>query len=235
NEKAFQQGIKQLLKEFPVFDENGERLVGGRDLTWRLRPTWVKRRKQISGSSSSHGMLAMLLGHASTVTTDVHYDNSPLAQQERYDRLESELEAVLRLMRNDWEVELIKIDSILENWEDEQAVREASRYQRRNTPLLPHILDAAEKEIEELLKETGGDLRQTQSTLIQKLALYPDGDFPVSEYSMYGDDSWVIFKGQDGEVIRINFDGMSEHGVSIKKSIVYHLIPEFAPFAGIRS
>ncbi|MBD8473231.1 tyrosine-type recombinase/integrase [Pseudomonas sp. CFBP 8770] len=97
------------------------------------------------------------------------------------------------------------------------------------------ILDAAEKEIEDLLKETGGDYRQTQSTLLQKLALYPAGNFPVSEYSMYCDDSWIIFKGPDGEVTRINFDAMSEHGVSIKKSIVYHLIPDFAPFAGIRS
>jgi hypothetical protein len=250
NEKAFQQGIKQFLKEFPIFDEDGERLMSGIDLTWRLRPTWVKRRKQISDSSSSHGMLAMLLGHASTVTTDVHYDNSPPAQQERYDRLESELEAVLRLMRsgkfegmlgtppkeaaiqlplkifhipgmerplwgcanqrkptwigaarnvplgqrcyvvskcmfcsqciifedslpylierrihvveiiddqpksaseysNDWEVELIKIDSILENWEDEQAVREASRYQRRNTPLLPRDMNFLQVILEE--------------------------------------------------------------------------------------
>lgn len=248
NEKAFQQGIKQFLKQYPIYDEDGERLTGAIDLTWRLRPTWVKRRKEMTGAS--HGLLAMFLGHASTVTTDVHYDNSPSAQKERYDRLESELEAVVKLMRagkfdgmlgpppqdtatqlplkifhipgmekplwgcanqrkpawlgasrhvepgqrcyvisqcvfcsqciifedslpylierrihvveiiedqpttasdysNDHELELAKIDSIFDSWDDEQAIREASRYQRRNTPLLPRDLNFLQVILEE--------------------------------------------------------------------------------------
>ncbi len=250
NEKAFLQGIKQFLKRYPVY-ENGERLLAGKDLTTRLRPTWVKLQKE--KKKSSHGLLALLLGHASTVTTDVHYDNSALAQQERYDRLESELEAVLALMlsgnfdgmlgtppqqavqlpfkvfhipgmekplwacanqlqptwhgarnrvpegkrcyviskcvfcsqcnifedslpylverrihvleliedqpesssdySNDYEIELMKIDSILDNWDDEQAVREAARYQRRNTPLLPRDLNFLQLILEEEDKE----------------------------------------------------------------------------------
>lgn len=248
NEKAFQQGNKQFLKQYPIYDEFGERLTGGKDLTWRLRPTWVKRRKEMTGSS--HGLLAMFLGHASTVTTDIHYDNSALAQQERYDRLESELEAIIKLMRagkfegmlgippqeaatqlplkifhipgmekplwgcanqyeptwlgaarhvepgkrcyvisqctfcsqciifedslpylierrihvveiiddqpptasdysSNHELELAKIESIFERWDDEQAIREASRYQRRKTPLLPRDLNFLQVILEE--------------------------------------------------------------------------------------
>lgn len=95
NEKAFQQGIKQFLRQHPIY-ENGERLMSAKDLTTRLRPTWVRIQK--TKRNASHGLLALLLSHSSPVITDVHYDNSPLAQQERYDRLESELEAVLALM-----------------------------------------------------------------------------------------------------------------------------------------
>ena len=97
------------------------------------------------------------------------------------------------------------------------------------------MLDAAEQELELLLLETSGTTPQTESTLLRKLELFPDGDFPVSQYSMYRDSSWVIFKDKDGAVTRITFDNLPEHIKSIKKSIMYHLIPEFAPFAGIRA
>ena len=95
--------------------------------------------------------------------------------------------------------------------------------------------DAAEQEIEQLLLETGGEARQIESTLLKKLELYPEGNFPVSAYSLYSDSSWIIFKDKDGTVTRVTFDDMSEHAISIKKSIIYHLIPDYAPFAGIRS
>lgn len=97
------------------------------------------------------------------------------------------------------------------------------------------IQDAAEQELERLLLEATGDTAQTESTLLTKLKLYPDGNFPISPYSDYGDDSWIIFKDSDGTVMRVTFDNLSEHMKSIKKSIMYHLIPDFAPFAGIRA
>ncbi|MBF4559219.1 hypothetical protein H7698_24365 [Pseudomonas sp. p50] len=246
NDKAFLQGIKQFLQKYPVF-ENGEQLMSGQDLTTRLRPTWVKLQK--AKKNVSHGLLALMLGHSSPETTDVHYDNSPLAQQERYDRLETEMEAIVALMLSGhfegmlgtppqeavqlpfkvfhipgqekplwacanqrqptWqgarhrvpegercyviskcmfcrqctvfedslpylverrihveeliedqpesssdyssshEIELMKIDSILDNWTDEQSVREAVRYQRRNTPLLPRDLNFLQLILEE--------------------------------------------------------------------------------------
>ncbi|MBX5805106.1 hypothetical protein [Pseudomonas sp. LP23] len=238
NEKAALQGAKQFLKKYEVL-EDGKRLTSASDITMRLRSTWVKRRK--AAGDTSHGYLALFLGHSSKSTTDIHYDNSPVAQAERYDRLESELEAILALMyegkfdgmlgtpaqeavnlplkvfhipgmekplwacinqtqpkwpgaatrvepgkkcyvvskcvfcsqcfmfedslpylmerrihvteliddlpatssdySSEYEIELAKIDSILDNWEDDQAIKEAARYQRRNSPLLPRDLN----------------------------------------------------------------------------------------------
>jgi predicted DNA-binding protein YlxM (UPF0122 family) len=246
NAKAFQQGTKQFLKQHPIY-ENGERLTSGNQLTTRLRPTWVKRQK--ASKNTSHGLLALFMGHAQSVTTDVHYDNSALAQLERFDRLESELEAVLALMlsgnfegmlgtppekavqlpfkvfhipgmekalwacanqrkpawhgaelriregercyviskcmfcsqctvfedslpylierrihvnelledqspsssdySNDLQIELMIVDSILDKWDDQDAVLEAVRYQRQNAPLLPRDLNFLQVILEE--------------------------------------------------------------------------------------
>lgn len=246
NDKAFLQGIKHFLKTYEIY-ESGERLTGAKDLTPKLRPTWVKRRKQ--AGDTSHGLLAMFLGHNSPTTTDVHYDNSPYAQAERYARLESELEAVLDLLytgkfegivgtpiqepvnlpfkvyhipgmarplwactnqknptwhgaksrvkpgekcyvvgkcvfcsraymfedslpylmerrihvveimddqppsasdySSELEIEISLIDDILDNWEDDRAIKEAARYQRRNTPLLPRDLNFLQIILEE--------------------------------------------------------------------------------------
>ncbi|MFJ2548822.1 tyrosine-type recombinase/integrase [Pseudomonas sp. NPDC087612] len=97
------------------------------------------------------------------------------------------------------------------------------------------LQDAAELELERLLQETGGTVKQTHSSLLKKLELFPDGYFPVSAYSMYSEPSWVIFKDQYGTATRLSFEGLLPHVASIKKSIIYHLIPEFAPFGGIRA
>lgn len=97
------------------------------------------------------------------------------------------------------------------------------------------IQDAAEQELERLLIEGAGTATQTESTLLKKLELYPDGSFPISPYSNYIDSSWILFKDEDGTVVRLMFDNMPEHMISIKKSIIYHLIPDFSPFGGIRA
>lgn len=95
--------------------------------------------------------------------------------------------------------------------------------------------DEGELELERMLLEATGTATQTESTLLKKLELYPDGDFPISKYSLYRDPSWIIFKDEDGTVMRVTFDSLSDPMKAIKKSIMYHLIPEFAPFAGIRA
>jgi integrase len=97
------------------------------------------------------------------------------------------------------------------------------------------LQDAAEQELERLLIEAAGNATQTESTLLKKLELCPDGSFPISPYSEYRDSSWILFKDEDGTVTRLMFDNLPESMISIKKSIIYHLIPDFSPFGGIRA
>lgn len=47
------------------------------------------------------------------------------------------------------EIEIALIDDILDNWEDDRAIKEAARYQRRNTPLLPRDLNFLQVILEE--------------------------------------------------------------------------------------
>ena len=47
------------------------------------------------------------------------------------------------------EIEIALIDDILDNWEDDRAIKEAARYQRRNTPLLPRDLNFLQIILEE--------------------------------------------------------------------------------------
>lgn len=97
------------------------------------------------------------------------------------------------------------------------------------------LQDEVEQELEQLLIETTGNTLPTESTLLKKLELFPDGGFPISPYSNYGDSTWILLRDKDGTVTRVMFDNLPEHIVSIKKSIIYHLIPDFSPFGGIRA
>ena len=246
NMKAFLRGVKDFLTAYPVY-ENGNRLVSAKQITKRLRPTWtlIQRNKHGSGL----GLLSMLMSHVDSMVTDVHYDSSGAAVQDRYNRLRSELEAIMDLLRQrhfkgllgkreerrvelplkifhipgmekplwgcsnqlkpTWygartyvkqgercysiknclfceqcnlyedslpyliqrrihvvelvedqpdneseyssslESELSILDSILDNWEDPDALKEAVRYQRRNDSLLPHDLDFLQLILEE--------------------------------------------------------------------------------------
>ncbi|MBV6825703.1 hypothetical protein [Pseudomonas sp. PD9R] len=238
NIKAFLRGVQEFLLVYPVY-ENGNRLTSAKQITKRLRPTWTLTQKSKHGSGL--GLISMLMSHVDSMVTDVHYDSSGAAVQDRFHRLRSELESVMDLLRQrqfkgllgkreerqielplkifhipgmdkplwgcsnqlkpTWygarthvkagercysvknclfceqcnlyedslpyliqrrihvvelveeqpdnesdyssmlESELSILDSILENWEDPDALKEASRYQRRNDPLLPHDLD----------------------------------------------------------------------------------------------
>ena len=50
---------------------------------------------------------------------------------------------------NTFSTELKIISSILDNWDDPELIREASRYQRRNSPLLPRDLEILQVIFEE--------------------------------------------------------------------------------------
>ncbi|QVW21832.1 hypothetical protein KJF94_18265 [Pseudomonas hormoni] len=243
---AFARGVKDFLRAYPVY-ENGNRLVSAKQITKRLRPTWMLIQRNKHGSGL--GLLSMLMSHVGSIVTDVHYDSSGAAVQDRYNRLRSELEAIMDLLRRreykgllgkreerqvelplkifhipgmekplwgcsnqlkpTWygartyvkqgercysiknclfceqcnlyedslpyliqrrihvvelveeqpdnesdyssslESELTILDSILDNWEDPDALKEAVRYQRRNDSLLPHDLDFLQIILEE--------------------------------------------------------------------------------------
>ncbi|TRM39148.1 tyrosine-type recombinase/integrase [Pseudomonas aeruginosa] len=98
------------------------------------------------------------------------------------------------------------------------------------------IEDAAEAELEDLLRETGGaPLQQRIGGLVIKLAEYPNGEFPISAYSTYGQNTWTLHIDRYGAVKRVSFEGMTEPMRELKKAFTYHFIPDFSPFGNIRS
>lgn len=94
NQKAFRIGTKHFLTLYPIF-EDGVRLTTPGDFTSRLRATWMKFNKKKKPLS----VLALQQGHEDSNTTDVYYDSSGAAMQERYELLRSELEEVIGLLR----------------------------------------------------------------------------------------------------------------------------------------
>lgn len=97
------------------------------------------------------------------------------------------------------------------------------------------VEEAAEAELEALLEETGGQVKQRVGNLATKLNLYPDGAFPISQYSLYVEDNWTLFKNRFGSPTRINFASMTPPMKELKKGISYYVLPDFAPFGTIRS
>ena len=94
NPKAYMTAIKAFLQRYPIY-ENGRRLTVGGDLGRRLRPTWKKYYQKTSPLS----LLTLQMGHADEQTTDIYYDSSGDAMQDRRLRLRSALEEVVELLR----------------------------------------------------------------------------------------------------------------------------------------
>lgn len=92
--KTFRVCVQHFLQQYEVV-ENGKRLTSASELTRRLRPTWLLYKKR----DNPIALLSMTMGHESRDTTDMFYDNSAVAHQERLQRLRSELEAIIELLR----------------------------------------------------------------------------------------------------------------------------------------
>lgn len=92
--KTFRLGVQYFLDQYEVVDD-GERLSMAKELTRRLRPTWLLYKKK----NNPIALLSMAMGHADRDTTDIFYDNSSAAQQERLKRLRSALDDVINLLR----------------------------------------------------------------------------------------------------------------------------------------
>ncbi|MDY1046989.1 hypothetical protein SOM55_09265 [Pseudomonas coleopterorum] len=92
--KTFRVYVKWFLAQYEVID-NGKRLTSAKELTRRLRPTWLLYKKK----HNPIALLSMSMGHSNRDTTDIFYDNSAVAHAQRLQRLRSELEAVMELLR----------------------------------------------------------------------------------------------------------------------------------------
>ncbi|MEZ8411772.1 hypothetical protein AB6C71_03375 [Vibrio splendidus] len=89
-------GVKGFLEQYEIYDL-GKRLVTLKDLTAKLRPTWVRhvrdKRKPLS-------IVALEQGHSNIETTDIHYDSSGVANRKRKERLSHELELLVSRFRD---------------------------------------------------------------------------------------------------------------------------------------
>lgn len=73
------------------------------------------------------------------------------------------------------------------------------------------------------------------SSLLGKLNADATGNFSISPYSDYLEDTWFLSRSASLSAIRVNFKSTMEGTNRLKKQIVYHLIPQFHPFGTVRS
>ena len=95
-QKFWIDGVEKLLRKYEII-ESGRRLTNAKEITVRLRPTWFKYKRE---KNTPLGLLATQQGHSSSSTTDIYYDSSGVATQDRRKRLRQELESVTTLLRN---------------------------------------------------------------------------------------------------------------------------------------
>lgn len=88
--------INNILLEHPIIDTKG-RITTVKDLTPKLRPTWIRYVRDVNKSPLS--VISLQQGHKSIETTDVHYDSSSVALQKRKERLSVELSEITKLLR----------------------------------------------------------------------------------------------------------------------------------------
>ncbi|WP_233081165.1 tyrosine-type recombinase/integrase [Rheinheimera soli] len=90
--------------------------------------------------------------------------------------------------------------------------------------------------LSEELEDISSSKLVLKSSLMDKLSLYPDGAFPISDYSTFKDDQWVFYdKAQVIDAKGFNFKDSDSDLMLFKKVIMYHYIPTFHPFGTIKS
>lgn len=95
--------------------------------------------------------------------------------------------------------------------------------------------EAAAAAFETRLKETMGSLNSTKSGLLNKLAIFPDGNFPISQYSEYRAPIWKLTDETKENATNLYFDRDLPGSNELKRALTYHLIPAFTPFSRIKS
>ncbi|WP_208692200.1 hypothetical protein [Pseudomonas oryzihabitans] len=76
---------------------------------------------------------------------------------------------------------------------------------------------------------------QRKGNLNVKLAASPDGDFPISPYSLYKNGRWVLLEAGQFTEISIIIDNSPEDLQPLKRAISYYLLPATNPFGTIKS
>lgn len=99
--------------------------------------------------------------------------------------------------------------------------------------------DAADAYFSELYEASHGGAegvcKQQLSGLVTKLAVSPNGCFPVSEYSNYGEMRWVLLRSEGFKDIEVYIDRARNDLQELKRAICYHFIPHLHPIGTIRS
>lgn len=101
--------------------------------------------------------------------------------------------------------------------------------------LLQDQAEAASEEFNHVLQTTGGRISSSVISLSIKLSEYPDQDFPISDYSSYKDDVWLLEFPTGSHPVKINFRKEDTKYNGLKRALLYYVIPDFCAFGNIRS
>jgi len=93
-------------------------------------------------------------------------------------------------------------------------------------------LDAA---LEDMLSESSAGAAQAKDSLRNKLALFPSGDFPVSEYSNFCDQEWILDKPKHDFALKVKLDREIPGSNFLKSCLLYYLIPNFSFQSNVKS
>jgi integrase len=84
--------------------------------------------------------------------------------------------------------------------------------------------------------DSGQDIPvQRLSGLLTKLAVDPEGQFPVSPNSSYCDGCWKLLRADGFKDVEVSIESSPESLQGLKRAICYHLIPAFHPTGTVRS
>jgi integrase len=95
--------------------------------------------------------------------------------------------------------------------------------------------DAAQDELNFLLESTGGKASSASNSLSVKLNTYPQGNFQISEYSLYNEEEWLLEKTKGQTPIKIYFHEADYEFNELKRALLYYTIPDFCAFGAIKS
>lgn len=95
--------------------------------------------------------------------------------------------------------------------------------------------EAANEEFNHILETTGGKISNSAISLSTKISEHPDHNFPVSDYSSYNDDMWLLEYTNGQNPVKIHFYEEDEQYNGLKRVLLYYSIPDFSVFGTIKS